>query len=574
MAWEKFFSRGKVSEESRVMYNLCLKRASSIGLAKFISTDGQMSLEDAYRRDMLNFLIYIAYSDGGISKEEIKYINDLTGTQFTEKSIAQYANKWDLKTERIKDRPPRSLESFVRSNNGPETGEISYQYYDLLSLYVTTYNYIGNDLIACNNDIKQGEIDTLSSYILFIKEHIADIKGRIEEYKPTIAFKPGSSVKKEDVSTYEESYEMEESELEETQYFNDSGRERFEYNKPTYKPYGFGEHRELNAERGAREYEYSNKSSNEVYNDGTKSEEKDLDENNKQTSEHEKVDIKPAEVQIIEGDTLDKLMEELNGLTGMESVKKEVANLVNLLKICRIRQSKGLQVPPTTNHLVFLGNPGTGKTTVARILSKIYHGLGVLSKGHLVEVDRSGLVAGYMGQTGEKVMEVVEKAKGGVLFIDEAYALAANKQDGDFGQEAIDILNKAMEDFRDDLIVIAAGYHDEMQEFLDANPGLRSRFNRTIEFPNYTAEELVEIICNRAAKLDYNFEPEALEFIKNKFNQVLSFPPENFGNARSVRNYLNNAINNQANRLVSETNLQEDELMTIKVEDLENLVLS
>lgn len=563
MVWRKFFS--KVSEESKVMYNLCLKRANSIGLANFINTDGKMSLEDAYRRDMLNFLIYIAYSDGGITKEEVRYINELTGTQFTDKTIAQYANKWDLKSEHIKDRPPRSLEAFVRSNNGPETGEISSQYYDLISLYVTTFNYIGNDLIACNNDIKQGEIETLSSYILHIKEHIAEIKGRIEEYKPTIAYKPGSKVKKEEIGTYEESYELDEQEIYDDQFYNDD-RLGLAYSEPEYKPFVFNNKIELDADRGRREYEYSEQAFNnqETYS-------KDMSGN---ANNESKEDVRSAEIQLVEGDNLDALMEELNSLTGMDSVKKEVANLVNLLKICRIRQSKGLQVPPTTNHLVFLGNPGTGKTTVARILSKIYHGLGVLSKGHLVEVDRSGLVAGYMGQTGEKVMEVVEKAKGGVLFIDEAYALAANKTDGDFGQEAIDILNKAMEDFRDDLIVIAAGYHDEMQEFLDANPGLRSRFNRTIEFPNYSADELVEIISNRAAKLDYNFEPEALEYIKNKFNQVLSYPPDNFGNARSVRNYLNNAINNQANRLVSETNLQEDELMTIKVEDLENLVLS
>ena len=191
-----------------------------------------------------------------------------------------------------------------------------------------------------------------------------------------------------------------------------------------------------------------------------------------------------------------------------------------------------------------------------------------------MEVDRSGLVAGYMGQTGEKVMEVVEKAKGGVLFIDEAYALSSGKQEGDFGQEAVDILNKAMEDYRDDLIVIAAGYHDEMQDFLDANPGLRSRFNRTIEFPNYTASELVTIITNRAASLDYEFSPEAIAFIEDKFERVLACPPNNFGNARSVRNYLEKAINNQANRLISSTELNEDELMTITVADVENVVLS
>ncbi len=269
---------------------------------------------------------------------------------------------------------------------------------------------------------------------------------------------------------------------------------------------------------------------------------------------------------------LDEIMKKLQDLTGMESVKKDVNNLVNLLKICKIRQAKGLQVPPTNNHLVFLGNPGTGKTTVARILAEIYHGLGVLSKGHLVEVDRSGLVAGYMGQTAEKVMEVVEKAKGGVLFIDEAYALSG-KQEGDFGQEAIDILNKAMEDLRDDLIVIVAGYHDEMQDFLDANPGLRSRFNRTIEFPNYSADDLIEIMNNRARKLDYNIESETLEYIRERFRETLEFPPDNFGNARSVRNYLDNAISNQANRLVSDPNVDLDKLTTIVIADVENLEL-
>lgn len=550
-SWGFNNSKIKVKEESYRMFNLCCRRADSIGRSEYLRSNGKISLVNIYKNDMLNFLIYLAYSDGDISDDEIKYINLLMGTNFNSELISKYADQKELKDGSIRRKGPLSLEPFVRSNIGPETGEISAGYYDLVQLYVTTFNYIGTEFIACNKEILQGEIDSLSSYIIMLKENIQYVNEKIKEYKPTIEFKSGSKVKQ---GTYNE---------EDVVDITIDNEYRFLSN--TFEDEAYNQNV---SSIETDQYNYGNKKVREQLSEKERQERYGLEEIEQEISKEE-----IRQVIDTEDINLEKLMEELNSLTGMESVKKEVNNLVNLLKICKIRQDKGLQLPPTTNHLVFLGNPGTGKTTVARILSKIYHGLGVLSKGHLVEVDRSGLVAGYMGQTSEKVMSVVEEAKGGVLFIDEAYALASNKQEGDFGQEAIDILNKAMEDFRDDLIVIAAGYHDEMQDFLDANPGLRSRFNRTIEFPNYSAEELIEIMCNRARKLDYTFTDEALIFVKNKFKNVLDFPPENFGNARSVRNYLDNAISNQANRLVNESDFKEEELMLIKLADIESVEL-
>lgn len=582
MAWG--FSSVKVKENSKRMYETCLKRAESIGHTDFVNTDGRMDLRHTYRTDMLNYLVYLAFADGVVSVEEVKYINLLMGTHFDIKTITEYANSWGLRSESIKDHPPRSLESFVRSNLGPELGEFSHAYYDLLQLYVTAFNYIGNDLIACNKEILPGEIQAVSSYIMMLTNSIQEIQESMEEYKPTIEYKSGSKVKKEKIENY--SY------LENPPKRPDSlEREMGDgiHGDRTYKPatsgfslkklgseeYSYEEDEPVNERELEMNYRGAGRVGGYV--------EEPVEQKNYSTKEvtmsekrHEQAveKIENSEKKVSTSDyademNVDALLRQLNELTGMEQVKTEINNMINLLKICQIRQAKGLQIPPVTNHIVFLGNPGTGKTTVARILSKIYHGLGVLSKGHMVEVDRSGLVAGYMGQTGEKVMEVVEKAKGGILFIDEAYALAG-KQEGDFGQEAIDILNKAMEDNREDLIVIAAGYHDEMQDFLDANPGLRSRFNRTIEFPNYTADELVEIMCNRATSLDYTLTEDAVEHVKKMFAHVLAYPPENFGNARSVRNYLDRVIHNQANRLVGESNFKEEDLMKLTLIDVES----
>lgn len=255
--------------------------------------------------------------------------------------------------------------------------------------------------------------------------------------------------------------------------------------------------------------------------------------------------------------------EKLNNLIGLEEIKRDVNSLINLMKMQIRRKNQGFKQIPVSLHLVFSGNPGTGKTTIARILAKIYKDIGVLSKGQLIEVDRSGLVAGYVGQTALKTQEKINEALGGILFVDEAYTLAKNNND-DYGQEAIDTILKAMEDYRNDFIVIVAGYTELMKKFINSNPGLRSRFNKYINFPDYSAEELVQIFKSMCEEYQYELTEDAEKIMTEKLYYMEANKDENFANARDVRNMFEEVITNQATRLAE--NLSGD-IMKITAED-------
>ena len=260
---------------------------------------------------------------------------------------------------------------------------------------------------------------------------------------------------------------------------------------------------------------------------------------------------------------------ELDELIGLQQVKDEVRSLANFVKLQKQREAQGLKTPKMSYHLVFTGSPGTGKTTVARIVARIYKDLGVLKKGNTVETDRSGLVANYVGQTATKTNAIVDSALNGVLFIDEAYALVPEGNNSqDYGLEAISTLLKRMEDDRDKLVVIIAGYTNEMKRFIDANPGLQSRFNRYINFPDYSAAELVDIFKMYMKKNQYTLAPDAEAYLKERFDYAVAHKDRNFGNARYARNVFEKSIQQQANRLAGRSNLSNKELAELTVEDL------
>lgn len=275
-----------------------------------------------------------------------------------------------------------------------------------------------------------------------------------------------------------------------------------------------------------------------------------------------------AEVKEAKPVSYEEALAELDALIGLSSVKAEVKKLASFVKISEERRKAGLKVPSMSYHMVFTGNPGTGKTTVARIMAKIFNSLGILKKGHLVETDRSGLVAGYVGQTAKQTNGIIDSALDGILFIDEAYALAEDGGKG-YGGEAIATLLKRMEDDRSRLIVVVAGYTEEMKTFIDANPGLKSRFNRYIEFHDYSAGELAEMFRRRVKSNQYKLAPDVETDLVPAFEKVTQKRDRQFGNGRFVRNLFEKAVERQAVRLSSVKNPSPEDLVTLTAADVD-----
>ncbi len=576
-----------ITKDVAAMITYSLSYADEIGRKKngTYPQDAEISLRDQLKNDLLVFLGYIYDEKSSDDFSQLDFINNSLQIIITRENFLRLRNDKSLRPD-ILDRVPLSLQYFIKDDLSPYTRRAGYGI-SLSKYLINTFNDVGC-YFAAFNGISDYEADRIAEYIGMMNA-VLDSAGLLEMTPAQVRASMGIIDKPE----------------RRPREYDDFGRSYFggrgigslfgQYSKNTIgnllwgrsynqgsddRPYTsrqadmdamimMNNYNMMHAEEGTGFDESmlrkapSGRVDRSISIEGSDNTSDNTSSNNSNNTSN----YTSEQPTLSDTENLDSLLQELNSLIGLKTVKKELNNLINLVKIRRLREEMGLKTPDMSLHLVFSGNPGTGKTTVARLLAEIYHQLGVVSKGQFVEVDRAGLVEGYVGQTAQKTSKVCDEAMGGILFIDEAYTLT--KSDGqDFGQEAVDTLLKRMEDNRADFIVIVAGYTEEMKEFIDSNPGLKSRFNKFIEFPDYNGDEMYKIYDLMCCSQDYVLTQDASQFVKDYLYNMTLEGEENFANAREVRNYFERCVERQASRIVTSDNIDANKLTTLCIEDV------
>ena len=525
--------------------------------------DAVISLRELLRYDFLVFFGYLYDPESSEPVRQVTFANEILGIKLTTKQFFSFRNENSLDPDILK-KVPDSLKYFVKDDLSPQSRR-SDQGISISRFIVNTFRDIGLEYIAYGG-ISEVEVQRITDYINMMNEFLKkyDLYYATDPMRRGVKGDPNYGMPKgpsggppsPDATvdmTVAASYFVE----------DEKPQTLFEGVEMQEVPENLANGIDMPGSKGRAGKNFGG-SAAPAEKTADKKDGKDRKEPMGRIERRQKEKTGGAESQ----ESLDELMDDLDHLIGLEEVKKNLNNLVNVIRVRKIREEMGLAQPEMSLHLVFSGNPGTGKTTVARLLAKIYKALGVVSKGQLVEVDRAGLVEGYVGQTAQKTQEVIDSAMGGVLFIDEAYTLTNKKENGDFGQEAVDTLLKRMEDDRDSFVVIAAGYTEPMEEFLQSNPGLRSRFSKFIDFADYTEEELFEIFTSMCDAQDFHMTEEAEEEVKDYFHRLVEDKEEHFANGREVRNFFERSVERQANRLVTEPSLDRNVVTTFTKEDV------
>ena len=549
----------KITDFSKKYSNILNK--TSAPLWNYAKDNYNVTLDSILFNDIFLWLGYLGLNDGEIVEEELKFINYILDANFSTENLLNHLSASSV--DDYEDTLPISFivfhefDKYVKENKKEDSGEIVESLFNI-------YGGIGQQFLKLENgddDLKSA----FDNYMFNLRQNLDNLKkfnydnmvlslntevleNIVDSSKLDKILHENFKIVNDDMFANGSAFNTDYMEVLNDIFSND--KKDINDNSIDDSNYGSQDNTLQKFKKGLENSSSYNPNASE------KSEEKSEESTEENSDEN-----------VEEEESLEDILAKLNSLVGLENVKSDVNSLINLIQIRKIREERGIKQPDMSLHLVFSGNPGTGKTTVARLLGEIYSKLGILSRGHLVETDRSGLVAGYVGQTAIKTQDKIKEALGGILFIDEAYALSASKGENDFGEEAIDTILKAMEDNRDDFIVIVAGYPKLMDEFLHSNPGLESRFNKHLFFDDYTPQELFDIFVSMEEKSSLKLDKKAEKFLKGHFEDVYKCRGDNFANGRYVRNIFEKALSNQADRLVTIEELSDDDLNTLVIDD-------